>query len=51
MSKMYLLSSVELNVRTLANEEVFYTVDNNHKLISIGSTKNFTKGFNADVLR
>lgn len=47
---MYLLSSVELNVRTLVNEEVFYTVDNNHNLISIGSTKDFTKGFNADVL-
>ena len=50
MSKLYLLSSVELNVRTLVDEEVFYTVDNNLNLVSIGSVKDFSKGFNADVL-
>lgn len=50
MSKLYLLSSVELNVRTLVDEEVFYTVDNNLNLVSIGSIKDFSKGFNADVL-
>ena len=50
MAKRYLLSSVELNVYTSAYEEVFYTVDNNLNLVSIGGVKDFTKGFNADVL-
>ena len=50
MAKRYLLSSVELNVRTSVYEEVFYTVDNNLNLVSIGGVKDFTKGFNADVL-
>ena len=50
MSKRYLLSSVELNAHTSLYEEIFYTVDNNLNLVSIGTTKDFTKGFNADVL-
>ena len=50
MAKRYLLSSVELNVYTSAYEEVFYTVDNNLNLVSIGGVKDFTKGFNADTL-
>ena len=50
MAKRYLLSSVELNVRTSVYEEVFYTVDNNLNLVSVGGVKDFTKGFNADVL-
>ena len=50
MAKRYLLSSVELNVRTSVYEEVFYTVDNNLNLVSIGGIKDFTKGFNTDVL-
>ena len=48
--KRYLLSSVELYVYTSAYEEVFYTVDNNLNLVSIGGVKDFTKGFNADTL-
>ena len=50
MSKRYLLSSVELNAHTSLYEEIFYTVDNDLNLVSIGTTKDFTKGFNADVL-
>lgn len=50
MSKLYLLSSIELNAHTSVYEEIFYTVDNNLNLVSIGTTKDFSKGFDADVL-